>query len=74
MAEPACTAFNTTGSLLLLPVSRSLGFPLDQVTAAQPDGGDPALIPRGSMVLPVRSGGDFCDDAHILVYSQLSVD
>uniref|UniRef100_H2TAD0 Membrane bound O-acyltransferase domain containing 1 n=1 Tax=Takifugu rubripes TaxID=31033 RepID=H2TAD0_TAKRU len=28
MSEPA---FNTTGSLLLLPVSQSLGFPLDQV-------------------------------------------
>ncbi|TNN02346.1 hypothetical protein fugu_009833 [Takifugu bimaculatus] len=28
MPEPA---FNTTGSLLLLPVSQSLGFPLDQV-------------------------------------------
>lgn len=37
---------------------------------------DPAVVPRsrGSIVPPVRSGCDFCDDAHILVHSQLSAD
>lgn len=37
MGEHADTAFNTTGSKWLQPVSEYLGFPLDQVGASAPE-------------------------------------
>lgn len=43
MGEHADTAFNTTGSKWLQPVSEYLGFPLDQVGASAPE---TELIPQ----------------------------